>query len=246
MAEIIRILVHDRKRMGFKPAPKRETVEDEAESVEGDFFADLAPPEEEDIDERGIASRHRDIWLQTRLTPEGLQKRLLQANYGARTTFEEQGVNVLYLALGMLEWYENDSSDRERHAPLILIPVDLQRGSALQQFRLSWSEEEITSNLSLIERLRTDFGIELPEVPESDDLTPSEYFDAVGEVVASQRRFAVHPNDIVPGFFSFTKFLMYRDLDPGELARRQKTFRSYNHHGIVTGRVPYRAQCYRR
>lgn len=229
--EVFRILVPDHKRMGFKPAPEHESIENTADLVEGDIFGDLSPPDEEDLDERGIASRHRDTWLQTQLIPQTLQKRLLQLNYGARTTFEEQGVNILYLALGMLEWYEADSSDRERYAPLILIPVDLERGSALQQFRLSWSQEEIASNLSLIERLKTDFGIELPEVPEIEDLNPSEYFETVGKMVASQRRFTVHPNDIVLGFFSFAKFLMYRDLDPANWPEGAKL----SDHAIIRG-----------
>ena len=200
--EVFRILVQERKRMGFRPAPEIDKPADESGLTEDELFGDLAPPEEEDVDERGIAERHRDIWLQTRLTPEGLQRRLLNLYYDARTAYEEQGVNILYLALGMLEWYETDSSDEARFAPLLLIPVNLERGSALQQFRLSWSEEEISSNLSLIEKIKTDFGPELPEVPEFEDLTPSEYFKDVESEITSQRRFAVHTSDIVLGLFS--------------------------------------------
>ncbi|MCH7888849.1 MAG: DUF3320 domain-containing protein [Proteobacteria bacterium] len=212
--EVLRILVHQPKRMGFKPARASEMAEDQGGIVEGDMFSDLAPPEEEEADERGIAARHADIWLQTRMTPEGLQKRLLQLYYDARTAYEEQGVNILYLALGMLEWYEDSSSEQSRHAPLVLIPVHFDRGSALHQFRLSWSEQEIGSNLSLIQRFKNDFGINIPEVDEFDDLSFSKYCRDVEKEISSQRRFVVHPNDIVLGFFSFAKFLMYRDLDP--------------------------------
>lgn len=211
--ELFRIVVRDGKAMGFRPVRETEHAEDEETSAEDAPFRDLAPPEEDEVDERGVAARHSDKWLQTKLTPEGLQKRLLGLYYDARTALEEQGVNILYLALGFLEWYEDASSDQARYAPLLLIPVDLERGSALERFRLSWSEEEISSNLSLLERLRTDFGIELSEVPGIEDLTPSEYFKNIENLVTSQRRFAVHPNDAVLGFFSFAKFLMYRDLD---------------------------------
>ena len=211
--EVLGILVRQRRRMGFKPIRADERAEDEGGIVGGDIFSDLAPPEEEEVDERGIAARHTDIWLQTRMTPEGLQKRLLKFYYDARTAHEEQGVNILYLALGMLEWYEGSSSEQSRHAPLVLIPVDLDRGSALHQFRLSWSEEEIGSNLSLIQKFKNDFGINIPEVPEFDDLSFSKYYQDVEKEIASQPRFVVHPNDIILGFFSFAKFLMYRDLD---------------------------------
>src|SRR5262249_3788383 len=58
---------------------------------------------EEPSDGDGVAARHRDLRLQTRLTPEGLQKRLLSLFYESQTIEEEQGINVLFLALGFLE-----------------------------------------------------------------------------------------------------------------------------------------------
>ncbi len=229
--EIFRIMVLESKSMGFSSARAGEQSEEAGDLAEDELFADLAPPEEEDLDERGVAGRHRDIWLQTQLTPERLQKRLLGLYYDTRTAYEEQGVNILYLALGMLEWYEDASSDRARHAPLVLIPVGLERGSALQRFRLSWLEEDITSNLSLIEKFKTDFGLELPEVPDTDDLTLTDYFAAVEKAVVSQQRFAVHPNDVVLAFFSFSKFLMYRDLDP----QNWPSDRALTEHVLVRG-----------
>ena len=39
------------------------------------------------------------------------------------------------------------------------------------------------------------------------------YLDAVGEVVESQARWWLDRDSVVLGFFSFSKFLMYRDLD---------------------------------
>ncbi|PZO97320.1 MAG: hypothetical protein DI615_05505, partial [Gardnerella vaginalis] len=39
-----------------------------------------------------------------------LQQRLLKTFYTARTIIEEQGVNTLFLAVGMLQWYESESS----------------------------------------------------------------------------------------------------------------------------------------
>ena len=69
------------------------------------MLADLPQPDEgETVDERGVARRHSDTRLQTRMTSKGLQKRLLDLYGDARTLEEEQGVNVLYLALGMLKW----------------------------------------------------------------------------------------------------------------------------------------------
>ena len=45
-------------------------------------------------------SRYTDLILDTALTPDRLEKRLLRLATDARTAEEEQGVNILYLSLG--------------------------------------------------------------------------------------------------------------------------------------------------
>jgi uncharacterized protein DUF4011/AAA domain-containing protein len=161
----------------------------------------------------GVAKRHADLRLQTALTPEGLQRRLLDLYTNARTMIEEQGVNVLYLALGHLKWFEAGHSDTPRYAPLILVPVELERKTASERFRLKWREEDIESDLSLEARLKADFKIELPAFPEHEEFDPNDYFDSVCEAVEGGKDWEVQVNAITLGFFSFAKLLMYRDLD---------------------------------
>ncbi len=84
---------------------------------------------------------------------KALQKRLLTIYYDARTSLEETGINILYLALGTLKWFEADNAAEERYAPLLLIPVELSRESAEERFKVKWSSEDITSNLSLLEKM---------------------------------------------------------------------------------------------
>lgn len=214
-SEVLRILMQEGKEMTFLPIPDRATTD--GAGSEGDDEAPamdaLAQPEDEELDERGTARRHSDRRLQTRLTSPVLQKRLLGMFYDARTIIEEQGVNILYLALGMLRWFEDEKSEVERFAPLLLLPVKLERKSASERFALSWIQEDLADNLSLAAKLKADFGLVLPSLPESDQLDTQAYFDAVASVVAGRKGWEVHPNDIVLGFFSFAKYLMYRDLD---------------------------------
>lgn len=156
---------------------------------------------------------HVDAFLQTTLASEKLQTRLLRIATEARTFQEEQGVNTLYLALGFLRWYENDASNEPRDAPLLLVPVELSRRSAGSRFQVRWSGDDPATNLSLQVKLG-EFGLSLPNVPEIDDLSPAAYFDAVRMAIRSQKRWQVLENDAVLWFFSFSKLLMYRDLDP--------------------------------
>ena len=208
-AEVFRLLVRERKAMSFL-AGSEEPENPEAADAGSPI---LAQPEEANGD--GTPDpQHVDLRLQTRLTSERLQARLLSIYYDAQTYEQEQGVSILYLAMGFLKWYESPTSDKARYAPLLLIPVDLERQTAASRFHLKYREEDITTNLSLQAKLRGEFGIELPEVPEMEDLSPEAYFDAVSGALADQPRWEVLKDDMVVWFFSFAKYLMYRDLDP--------------------------------
>ncbi|HVY69737.1 MAG TPA: DUF3320 domain-containing protein [Verrucomicrobiae bacterium] len=152
--------------------------------------------------------------MQTALSPEGLQRRLLDLYQDARTMIEEQGVNILYLALGHLTWFETEQPGAPKHAPLILVPVELSRKSASERFVLKWTADDIEENLSLRAKLKADFGLDLPPFPEEEKLSPSQYFASVSKAVEGAKNWEVVPDSITLGFFSFAKFLMYRDLDP--------------------------------
>jgi len=211
--EVFRILVTEGKSMTFLPVPDPE-VADEADVETSDQDEEielLEQPEEDESD--GPAARHTDTRLQTSHTSNRLQKRLLNTYYTARTYLEEQGVNVLYMTLGMLEWYESPNSSEVRRAPLILIPVELDRTSVQSRFRIRYTGEDVGDNLSLRAKLKADFGLDLPELPE--DIDVAAYFDAVEKAIQEMGRWRVDRSAIEVGFFSFGKFLMFRDLDPG-------------------------------
>jgi hypothetical protein len=192
-------LVTERKPMGLRPAPEHPHEEGGVSGVAS--VRDPDPPQ------------HADSFLQTPLPSEPLQKKLLSIFYDSRTFQEEQGVNILYLALGFLRW-RDPVTRQDRDAPLLLVPVSLERQNVAARFRLRAEDEDITTNLSLQSKLKGEFAVELPEVPPREDLAPSAYFDRVTAAIAGQPDWSVRPDDMVLGFFSFSKFLMYRDLDP--------------------------------
>ena len=201
--EVFKILYVKRKKMRFKPSS-------------GDGF-DI-----DEIDEtifvpswhEGTSvARHTDSFLQTKFTQEALQKKLLTLYRDASSMEEEQGISVLYLALGFVEWYESESSDLVRYAPLVLLPVDLERDSARGQFRLAFRDQDLETNLSLRAMLQADFGLMLPDFPEEEGWLPSKYFKRVRDAITARRRWRLLPNAMQLGFYSFAKFLMYKDLE---------------------------------
>jgi len=160
-----------------------------------------------------IESLQQDNILQTKLSEDRLQNNLRRLQYDSRTYESEQGVNILYLAMGFLKWYEDPNSDVARYAPLLLVPVNLSRKSINAQFRVQYTGAEIVSNLSIKKRISNDFGIELPTIESFDEFSPKEYFDKLRSAISHKPRWEIRDNDVTLWFYSFTRFLMYRDLE---------------------------------
>jgi len=227
--EIYQLMVLEDKKMQFIPrarkpvkvdvegAQKPEDVEIEEEELklkpiditdkEASLLWKLPLPNSK------VSNKHRNLLLQTNHEAEELQKRLFYINQQARSVLEEQGYNILYLALGFLEWTENNDPETKRKAPLILIPVELERKKVKGSFKLKWTGEDIIPNISLQEKL-LEQGVELPdfEMPEHKEGI-YHYFEAVSDAIEPKKSWNVI-YEIYLNFFSFTKFVMYKDLDP--------------------------------
>ena len=211
-AEIFRYLVFDERSLSFLPA----AAEDEAaDGANAELEQPASEPYADTADEQGSSSRRRIIRVRTPHSSEDLQRRLVGTYRLARAAMEEQGVNILFVVLGMLNWYESDSSEESRAAPLVLVPITLERSARGTAFRAQYSGGDVGVNLSLLTKLKAEFGIELLEAPpleSSDDLIA--YFKKVTRAVRDQARWSVDSEASAVGFFSFNKFLMYHDLDP--------------------------------
>jgi len=203
--EIYKILVNDSKAMKFLPIPEKTLSEN------GDEAGIRLTQITEYLSENKGIDRFTDNSLQTRLAPNKLDIRLVKINSEAKTYLEEQGVDILYLALGFLNWYEDPNSDNPRKAPLVLMPVQLNRSTANEGFKLSYTDADLGPNLALSAKMNSDFNILMPDYAE--EFLISDYFSDVEKAISKNERWSVSPNEIALGFFSFGKFQMYKDLD---------------------------------
>ena len=159
-----------------------------------------------------LATRQADTQLETRLGPDTLAKKLLGIAREARTAEEEQGINILYLALGFLTWFEDKTSRVPREAPLVLLPVELVRNARTSTYDVRLRDEDLITNLPLQQRLADDFGIALPGIETGEGWTPGNYMAEVEAIIADRTGWRVDRDAMQLGFFSFAKLLMYRDL----------------------------------
>lgn len=219
--EIYDLLVLQEKVMEFLPKKKnQESEQDENKDDEqsGYLKSDISEEDASKLWElpspdNEMSSRHTDRFLQTSYDSENLQKRLFYTSQQAKSVLEEQGYTILYLALGFLEWTESPSSTKPRNAPLILVPVELERHKVGMAFKLKWTGEDVFTNISLQAKL-LEQGIALPEFEMPDDKNSvDQYFQSVADSISKMPNWGVL-NDIYLSFFSFTKFVMYKDLDP--------------------------------
>lgn len=215
--EVFRILFAEGKRMRFAFDP---TVKETKDSGEPSLAALALPPADE--------ARFVDLVLQTKLGQEKLQKRLLGLAREARTLEEEQGINALYLAMGFLRWFEDEKSEVERFAPLILLPVSLRRNDRTSSYDLEIRGEDISTNEPLKHRLADDYGLKLPEIPEEEGWSPVSYFGAVRDAVSSKARWSVDPDGMQVGFSRSPNSSWSRTLSRGAGRRnRLPTTRSW-------------------
>lgn len=146
--------------------------------------------------------------------PDDLAKHCRKIEREAILAIEETGANMLFLVLGFLEFPDQRDSDKTFTAPLISVPVALQKKevSGIQQFSLQYTGDDISENLSLREKLRNDFGMVLPELAE-EQIDVNGYFAEIQSIIKKQPGFALK-HRVSLCLLSFSNMLLVRDLDP--------------------------------
>ena len=174
---------------------------------------DISPSFELPFSDQGEhAERHHDDALQTLLREHDLNPRLRLLGERARSDLRDRGVSTLFAAFGFLEWYEDDAAQRPHLAPLVLVPVELNRVSRnnRQIYELRATDEEPMRNAALAEDLRRRFGVELPDLT-SDD-SPESYFEKIKRICDHYQRWHVR-RFLTIHIFSDAKLAIYADLN---------------------------------
>lgn len=174
------------------------------------------------------------------LPGEELSRRAVDIYRKAQIALQEGGANTLYLALGFLLWKRDDKDERRFRAPLILLPVTLERKSVRSGIRMLAHDDEPRFNTTLLEMLRKDFEIDIrgldAELPtDQSGINVGGIWNTVRKAVKDAPGFEV-VEDVVLGHFSFAKYLMWKDLvDRTDALRKSAIVK----HLIDTPRDPY-------
>ena len=205
--EVFATLVVEGKTMNFLPLPAKSERIRKKEKIE------IHAKEFKKYNRNHLSAKHTDIYLQTNVSKEQLPISLFRIHSSSTSVMEEQGYNVLFLAIGFLEWYESPKSDIKIKSPLVIVPVEISRPSIKGEYRIRYNEDAVLINPALKQRLSLDFEINIDEL--EDDIDKINLFDVFSKIqkkIHSKKRWRV-TNDIFLGLFSFAKFMMYKDLE---------------------------------
>ncbi len=228
--EIYRHLVEEQKSFQFLPSSPE--------------IAGLLPPSNEDTDESTEASsdipphpiyrsyrreelpdRHVDAFLQTNRSEKELDKSLLALYRKSNIVLRERGYNALFLATGFIHWYEDESSEIFNEAPLILIPVVLERRGSKNPFNLTlYSGEEPRFNPVLKSYAEKYHNLKFPSLQEGlngssnvEDavLDIIEYFSKIADLIHPIPRWEVYEKTVL-SIFDFASLVIWEDIRKNE------------------------------
>jgi len=136
----------------------------------------------------------------------------------ARLADREQGIQVLFVALGWLNWVDNEG--HQLRSPLVLAPVDLtfDRQDRLVNVQAA-ADDPAELNPSLSYLLASQHGIRLPELEDAEGEPAFPTLDAllvkVRDCVAKQPGWTVEVDGPAVDVFAFAKLAMVDEIDRG-------------------------------
>lgn len=130
--------------------------------------------------------------IQTLLLGARLERVAEAIRKQAVSSIEETGNNILYLTFGGLSW---NAKDKELFAPLILLPVEVSNAGAkggARNYTIRAVDDIPIENVTLRERLKKDFSVELPELDLQEQTTGlTSYLEAVEAAISDNPDWSV-------------------------------------------------------
>ncbi len=170
--------------------------------------------------------------LQANKDSRALDQALAKLRTRSKASIQEQGINILYMALYFLEWSEEpkpnerislvnqDEQGQNLKSPLILVPVSLERKGLSGIFRINVIEDEIRVNPTLAYKLLRDYGISLSgfeeRIADIEDIAQlEEIVNDIRTLISKEKNWNVLDESCL-SLFSFAKLSLYKDLEDNE------------------------------
>jgi hypothetical protein len=159
----------------------------------------------------GTRRHHADQTLQTLFFPDRLEPKLSSIHSAARALQEDAGLSALHCAVGFLEWYEPEDAPDPAYAPLVLLPINMDKRITNGEyvFSIAGRDDDEATNVALREKLKR-LSVDLPEY--DPEVGIEIYLDGVAACLTNRPRWRVRRFATI-GLFSFARQAMWSDLD---------------------------------
>ncbi len=137
--------------------------------------------------------------------------------------YNEKGINIGYIAVGFLKWYERDDASLDIKSPLVMVPIIIEQEGRKSPYTITLNpDEEITINAVIQKKFDTDFNLKLaPADCDFNDL--NSVLDKIRGIVSSQKSWQVS-DDIVLDTFNFQNLVIWNDLDKNSELIKESPF----------------------
>jgi len=217
-SKVIPLLIKDISRFEDELADGYEyTIYPKPQEWEGTAMYNQRPFESElyigNFEKASVEEMSRNR-LRTPLTDVETEKSLRSIFRLANKELDESGCNCLFISLGVLRWYEGKSTGVPHYAPLILVPVEMRKKQ--QSFAIKKVDEETVFNVTLAEKLRQEYEIQIPNMDplplDDSGVNVDGILQIVRQQIAGKEGWDVLQGASI-GVFSFSQFAMWKDLD---------------------------------
>ncbi len=135
----------------------------------------------------------------------------------SNSAFEESGSNILFLAVGLIEWYPNESSIYPNYAPLLLIPAQLSQRKVGRFFTADFFLDEARLNITFLEYAKQNFNlnIDLNGRDLSLDSNGIIGYDEICNTLTRElniKNWKIIKDKAFIDTFSFSHFVMWEDI----------------------------------
>ncbi len=146
---------------------------------------------------------------------KSLDSKLYNIFSAAKLGLEEGGANTLFLALGFLKWTEDSRAEQSYIAPILFVPVTLTRKSLQTGYAIKRHDDETIVNPTLLQLLKENFQLTingLDPLPTDDNGVDVAKIWQIFRLATNELPKWEVTEDVYLGIFSFTKYLMWKDL----------------------------------
>lgn len=137
----------------------------------------------------------------------------------ASTQIEESGCNPLYLTLGVLNWFDNESSSKNGKygicSPLLLIPASMPKRRVGPYYQIELDLDGIQFNTTLLEYFKQNFDMDFSEFDnyfDNPNIDLRKVFNTFRRKISSYKSWTIEEEVASLSLFSFSHFVMWNDI----------------------------------